>query len=91
MASLYVTVVTRAWDLVDAQVRHTESGGSGGDDAWSLVQVEAARDLDDREMFIGALSSVGAVLAHLASEERGKPIGELLAAGRLMMIGPRTG
>jgi hypothetical protein len=88
MSADFRGVLVRAFELVEAQVRHSESGGTG--DPWVLVQAEAAREVEDREVFTGALSSVGAVLAHIASEEAGTPIENILAAARQMMIGSPT-
>lgn len=53
MPTDFRSVLTRAFDLLEAQVRHTETGGVG--DPWGQVQAEAARDVEDREVFIGAL------------------------------------
>ena len=82
------SVIVSAFDLVAAQVRHTESGGRV--DPWGLVQMEAAREKQDREVFIGALSSVAAVIAHIASEEGGRSTDDVLRTARHMMLGPRS-
>lgn len=83
-------VIIRAFRLVEAQIQDTGGGRPGEPDVWDLVQAEAARELAEREVFIGALSSVGAVLAGIGSEQPGASIESIVAAARQLMTGSPT-
>jgi hypothetical protein len=83
-------VIIRAFRLVEAQIRHAPGDWAGTTDVWDLVQAEAAKELAEREVFIATLSSVGAILAGVGSEEAGTPIETILAAARQILTGSPT-